>query len=214
MKKMMCQFMEQMGLNVEDVEGQFQQFQDQNKGKKNSDWCHKNWNAIRAIPVTVPDHVLEAQPGQILLPAIEVQNGTHWPWKNGCVLTLAQEAAETFENLPIEMINVPVDFEVRGKATFKMQIPLKVHDHAVASDNTHEIKIAFRGPGGHQFGEVITLKLKVIMPSNENAEVEAMKLAIKLQELNLGSFDECLNAVRITNSDEKAAITMLQSKKQ
>ena len=161
-----------MGINFEDVKEQFQQAKAQGKGKDGNDWCNKNWNAIRAIPMSVPEHVLEAFPGQMLLPAIEVQNGTHWPWKYGCVLTLAQEAADTFEQLPIEMINVPVDFEVRGKATFKMQVPLKVHDHAVASDTVQEIKIAFRGPGGHQFGEVITLKLKVIKPSDESAAVE------------------------------------------
>jgi len=38
-------------------------------------------------------------------------------------------------------------------------------------------------------------------------------MAIKLSERNLGSFDECVNAVRLSNSDEKAAIAMLQSKK-
>ena len=117
MKKMMMQFMDQMGINVEDIESQFNQYQAQapNQGKSN-EWCKKDWNAIRAIPVSIPDHVLEAFPGQMLLPSIEVQNGTHWPWKYGCVLTLAQEAADTFENLPIEMINVPVDFEVKGSS--------------------------------------------------------------------------------------------------
>jgi hypothetical protein len=150
----------------------------------------------------------------MLLPSIELFNGTHWPWKAGCVLTLAQEAGADFENLPVEMINVPVDQEVKGKSSIKMTVPLKVHDHAVASDQIHTIKLAMRGPGGFQFGNVITLKLKVIMPSDffYNDDVELYKLALKLSQKGLGSFDECVIAVKNSNCDEQAAIKLLQRK--
>lgn len=149
----------------------------------------------------------------MLLPSIELRNGTHWPWKAGCVLTLAEEASASFENLPIETINIPVDSLVPGKGTIKITVPLKIHDHAVASDNVHEIKLAMRGPGGFQFGNVITLKLKVVVPSDYNYEVDVYKLALKLQEKGLGNFDDCVVAVKMNNCDEQAAIKALQRKK-
>lgn len=93
-----------------------------------------------------------------------------------------------------------------------MTVPLKVHDHAVASDKVHEIKLAMRGPGGFQFGNVITLKLKVTLPCDYNYEVEVFKLALKLQEKGLGTFDECVVAVKSNNCDENASIKALQRK--
>lgn len=134
-KKMMCNFMEQMGINVAEVKEQWKE-----GGCDTEDacgWAKKDWKLKRVEIVSVPTDVLEACPGQLLLPSIELMNGTHWPWKAGCVLTLAQEAGADFENLPIEMINVPVDQELKGKSSMKMTVPLKVHDHAVASEQVH-----------------------------------------------------------------------------
>jgi hypothetical protein len=206
---MIYNFMEQMGINVEDISKQCQEGAGE---MPDCGWNKKDWKLKRVEVVSVPDHVLEACPGQMLLPSIELHNGTHWPWKAGCVLTLAQEAGADFENLPIEMVNVPVDQEVKGKTSIKMTVPLKVHDHAVASEQVREVKLAMRGPGGFQFGNVITLKLKVVMPSDYNDEVELYKLALKLADQGLGSFDECVIAVKNANCDEQAAIKVLQRK--
>ena len=175
-------------------------------------WAKKDWKLKRVEVVSVPENVLEACPGQMLMPSIELRNNTHWQWKTGCVLTLAQEASDTFESLPIEMVNVPVDQQVQGKTNVKMTVPLKVHDHAIVDNKIHEIKLAMRGPGGYQFGNVITLKLKVVMPVDYNSEIELYKLAMKLHEQGLGSFDDCVVAVKNANCDEQAAIKAMQRK--
>ena len=128
------------------------------------------------------------------------------------MLTLAQESEAEFANLPIECFNVPVTECVQGKGTIKLSVPLKIHDYAVASDDVHEIKVAMRGPGGFQFGTIVTLKLKIVMPSEYQDEVTIYKLALKLHQQGLGSFDECVEAVKSvknTNYDEQAAIKVL-----
>jgi len=101
---------------------------------------------------------------------------------------------------------------VQGMGTVKITVPLKVHDHALASDKVHEIKLAMRGPGGWQFGNVITLKLKVMIPADVQDEVQIYKLALKLAEQGLASFDDCVEAVKQvkdTGYDEQAAIKVL-----
>jgi len=57
--------------------------------------------------VKKPEGVLEACPGSSLIEEIEVQNDTFWPWKQGCSLTLHEE--QTFNECPIEIINVPIE---------------------------------------------------------------------------------------------------------
>jgi len=107
-KRMVGQFLEQMGINMEDVTKKFHEKAEGGEGC--GPWGgKKGWNLQRAEVVEIPQNVLEALPGQILLPSIVLKNGTHWPWKAGCTLTLAQEAAADFENLPIEMVSVPVN---------------------------------------------------------------------------------------------------------
>lgn len=214
-KRMVGQFLEQMGLNLEDVTKKFQGFQAEGASEDMCGWAKKDWKLKRVEVVSFPQHVLEAVPGQMLLPTIELKNGTHWPWKAGCVLTLAKEAAEGFENLPIETVHVPITQPVAGKGTIKLTVPLKVHDYALGNDTVHEIKLAMQGPGGMQFGNVVTLKLKVMIPSEFQDEAKIYKLALQLSEQGLGSFDECVEAVKSVkdaNYDEQAAIKALQRK--
>lgn len=205
-KKMVGQFLEQMGMNVEDVTKKFQE----NTG--GCGWNKQNWQEKRAEIVTFPEDVLEAQPNQMLLPAIQLKNGTAWPWKYGCTLTLANEAGEGIENLPIEMVNVPIDHQVVGHGIVNLSVPLKVRENAIAEDKVHEIKLAMRGPGGAQFGQVLTLKLKVVRPSGLDDEIQVYKLAMSLAEQGLGSFDECVAAVK-ENDDEEAAKKALKQRK-
>jgi len=186
----------------------FKKFQEGGAG----DWCKKDWSGQRAEVVEYPQEVLEASPGQTLLPTVVFRNGTQWPWKAGCMLTLAQEAEAAFENLPVDIIHVPVTESVQGKSTIKLTVPLKVHDYAIASDFVHEIKVAMRGPGGFQFGNIVTLKLKIVMPDEYQDEILVYKLALKLNQQGLGSFDECVEAVKSvkdTKYDEQAAIKVL-----
>jgi hypothetical protein len=71
-----------------------------------------------------------------------------------------------------------------------------------------------RGPGGWQFGSVITLKLKVIIPADVQDEVQVYKIAMKLAEQGFGTFDDCVEAVKSvkdTGYDEQAAMKVLNA---
>jgi hypothetical protein len=71
-----------------------------------------------------------------------------------------------------------------------------------------------RGPGGWQFGSVITLKLKVIIPADVQDEVQIYKIALKLAEQGFGTFDDCVEAVKSvkdTGYDEQAAMKVLNA---
>ena len=119
------------------------------------------------------------------------------------------------QNMPIDFINVPVDFEVKGQENFKLTIPITVLSTAFPSDQIYEFVLCFRGPNGNQFGEQIPLKIKIVAPSNEQNEVAMVKLAQKLHDLKLGkNFEACLSAVQQANCDETEAIKVLQSKQQ
>lgn len=102
-KRMIGQFLEQMGLNMEDVTKKMQE------GGKGCGWNKQAWKCKRAEIVECPESILEGNPGEILLPSITLKNNTAWPWKQGCFLTLANEAGQGIENLPIEMVKVDVD---------------------------------------------------------------------------------------------------------
>lgn len=120
--------------------------------------------------------------------------------------------------MPIDFINVPIDFEVKGQENFKISIPITVLQTAFPSDQVYEFVLCFRGPNGNQFGEQITLKIKIVAPQSpldENAEIEMYRIAYKLHDLKLGkSFEDCLNAVKQVNCNEAEAIKVLQSKQQ
>jgi len=142
----------------------------------------------------------------------EVLNDTHWPWKAGCSLTLADEQADM--ELPIEVFNLPIDQEVKGKTAAKFQVPLTMAPHMIADDDKeYEVRFTFRGPRGQPFGEMIVLKMKCVLAPRQVTEVEIYKLAIKLHEqLQLGNLDDCIKAVRESNCDEADSIKALQRK--
>ena len=57
---------------------------------------------------------------------------------------------------------------------------------------------------------MIPIQLKVMFPAAQVDELEVYKLAIKLHEMNLGSFEECTKAVKDNNCVEAASIKALQ----
>lgn len=91
--------------------------------------------------------------------------------------------------MPIEFVNVPVEFEVKAQAQFELTVPITVLPNAVISDKPYEFKLCFRGPNGNQFGEQIPLKIRVIEPEvekNDKTELEMYTLAYKLLGLYVG----------------------------
>ena len=76
------------------------------------------WKEARAVCQKKPEEVIAIQPGMTRIVELQVLNDTHWPWKYECSLTLADEQADM--EIPIEVFNLPVEQEVKGKsaATF------------------------------------------------------------------------------------------------
>jgi hypothetical protein len=191
---------------LSNLKDQFQNFQTEwKKGKEHNPWKNK-----RATLVSKPEEVLEVNPDQVIMLEIEVQNGTYWPWKPGCCLTLDDE--QDLSALIVQMINVPVNHEVKGQQVFKMQVPIQIVAHAVADNTIQEIRLAFRGPNGHRFGESIPLKFKVVRPM-PMSETEFYEQALKLHEQKHGSFDECVAALKSQNYDVAEAIKHLSLNK-
>jgi len=59
---------------------------------------------------------------------------------------------------------------------------------------------------------MIPIQLKVTLPTAQIDELEIYKLAIKLCEMNLGSFEECAKVVKDNNCDEANSLKALQRK--
>jgi hypothetical protein len=155
--------------------------------------------------------VIEAGPGQTVFEEIEILNDTFWPWKQGCTLSLHDE--QDFSGLPIEPICVPVDEDVKGKTSIKITVPISVLSNQIADETkVWPINLTIRGPKGHAFGDMIPVQLKICFPKTAQDELDIYKLAIKLQELNLGTFEECSKAAIANNCDEAASIKALQNK--
>lgn len=65
------------------------------------------------------------------------------------------------EAMPCEPIMMPMDKPLNHMETVTLNVPVKIHEHAIASDKVFELPLTFRGPKGNGFGEQIVLKMKV-----------------------------------------------------
>ena len=70
----------------------------------------------------------------------------------------------------------------------------------------YEIPFAFFGPKHGAFGEAFTVKVQV---QDGETELNLFKAAITLAEAGMGTFDQCVEALRKCNLDENAALQML-----
>jgi len=117
--------------------------------------------------------------------------------------------------MPLEIFQLPCEQEVKGKSGATFQVPITMGAHVVADPNkVHVMNLSFRGPMGAVFGELIPIKVKCVLPQpSPNSDAEIYKLAFKLyQQLQLGSLEECIKAVRENNGDEANSIKALQRK--
>ncbi len=71
--------------------------------------------------------------------------------------------------------------------------------------------LAFFGPRHNSFGQQFTVKLQV---QDGETELNLFKAAITLAEAGMGSFDECVEALRKCHLDENAALQVLVEKKE
>lgn len=169
--------------------------------------CHGGnqvWKEKRAMIISKPEDVFEAIPGQCIITEVEVLNDTFWPWKQGCQITLDDQQTEDI--LPVEVFNIPVEKEVKGKHQEKFEVPLSIPEHMVSSDKVYEIFLTFRGPKGNPFGQRIPVKIRIGLPKTQFTEADVYKLAIKFHENGFGSIEKCAAVVKENNCDEAACI--------
>lgn len=82
------------------------------------------------------------KPGKIVIAEIEVENGTHYPWKEGASLQ------SDFSNLTADVLDevaLPIDWNVAENSKFKICIPLKIKDLAKAGEQIYEANLMFHG---------------------------------------------------------------------
>lgn len=73
------------------------------------------------------------------------------------------------------------------------------------NDNgTFKLQLAFFGPRGNSFGQVLELTVKV----TENQEM-LFKAAITMTEAGIANFEECVEALKKFKGDENAACQYL-----
>ena len=161
------------------MKGMFGGFQgnSQQEGQKNP-WknCGKwsEWKTKKAVVALLPKEALVGKPGEIIFANIEIRNEMNWQWKQGA--TLISEFSQPVTEL-LEEVILPIDFEVMENSTFKLSIPIKVRDAAVATQEPLEASFGFVGRKGKPFGEKINIKFKVERPFNEE---EVYKTALNL----------------------------------
>jgi len=116
---------------------------------------------------------------------------------------------EKTPNCPFIVKEYPIHIQVVGQQTIKLNIPIEIpadyKPKGDASDVT-ELNFVFVGHKGN-FGQEFSVKVRV-QEGGESEEV-LFRAAITLAEAGMGSFDECVHALRVCNLDENAALQML-----
>jgi len=243
---MIKNFMNMAGMKKEDVEGMAKQhgvdmpegaFEGAMKGDfssfKNMDWSKMKGKCggmkgkgggpmsyikgrAHFVSGTEPQCVFPMTPGSTQFVDVEIKNCTHWPWKQGCWLGMADpvEGEQEATFMPIELVYVPITFDVPAQHSFKLQVPIKALENAHADGKIHKIALRMRRPGdGDTFGETLTIMVKIQPANNEIDEMKLYELALKLHsELKLGTFDDCVAAARANNCDEQATIASFQGR--
>jgi hypothetical protein len=120
------------------------------------------------------------------------------------------------KDMPLEILNIPVEEKVEAQGTLTMNVPITVRDDAQPTE-LYEFALRFCGPKGGQIGEPIPMKLKIAAQAPKKIEepkshLELVKLSVKLFDNDkLGqTFNECLEVVTLVNGDEEAAKKSLQ----
>lgn len=145
----------------EDMMAMGQKFMGMMGGKGCGEWKNKRAKAVN----NNHENPMAILPGQTQFAEIEVQNGTQWPWKQGCFFGMDDaKHGDEETNMPVEPVRVEIPFNVAGNQNFKLTIPFTVHGSFPASANEHKVHMSFRGPQGNTFGERFTFKVIVAAP--------------------------------------------------
>lgn len=177
------------------------------------------WSEYRAIIVKKPDSPILAQVGEVVLVALEVQNQTKWPWKQGCVLMASPKQSAALQGIIINP--VAIDCEVRGLQTLKLDFPIQITEQfqaqqvSDASDSDlRKVYLSFCGPKGNVFGQEILVELRVqLKKAPLVSQEELFRAALHMAEtMNLGSFDACVEALKKCGGDQNKACQQLIDK--
>lgn len=109
---------------------------------------------------------------------------------------------------------MPIDCDVKGMQTLKLEIPIQITSDFKPSKTLingkavnydfRKVFLSFCGPKGNNFGQEIAFEIKVILEpqiSVVNRE-DLFRAALNMSEnMNLGSFDECVEALKKANGD-------------
>ena len=94
----------------------------------------------------------------VVIAQLEIQNQTKWPWKRGCFIGLSDKNSKS----EIVVSDIPMDFEVKGMQTFKLNVPLQIPENInLEKGDTFVVPLSFFGPKGNTFGQIIEIKIKV-----------------------------------------------------
>lgn len=90
--------------------------------------------------------------------------------------------------------------------------PLK-SESVAAGYEVRKIYLSFHGPKGSTFGQELAIEVKVVLNDQASQSLkmeELFRAAIYMSEtLNVGSFDDCVEALKACNGDQNAAVQHL-----
>jgi len=116
---------------------------------------------------------------------------------------------------PLIVKEYPIDQEVKGMQTIKLLIPIEIpsdfKNEADSDIKVIDMPFAFFGPRAGQFGQQFTVKVQV---EDGEFELNLFRAATTLADARMGTFDECVEALRKCNLDENAALMMLVDAKE
>lgn len=102
----------------------------------------KTHHTKKAQIVSAPTEILQLKQGSNFEATIEVLNGFNKSYKNGNHF-ISLDCSTNVENL-LEKVDIPINFEVLSKSTFKIAIPLKIDSESkVVEGKTYSAKFGF-----------------------------------------------------------------------
>lgn len=169
------------------------------------------WKMKKAQLISYPKDVIIGKPGEVLFADVEIENGMHWPWKEGSSLQ------SDYTNVTAEVldeVSLPVDWAVPEKSKFKVCIPIKIKDCAKSGEQVYEANFTFHGGRGMQFGDTIPLKIKVM---REIPEIEYYQTGMSIFEKQEGKptslqFNEIVDILKSVRNDEAKCLEIIAQK--
>ena len=119
--------------------------------------------------------------------------------------------------LLLDEVAIPIDFPVAGGETFKLSIPVKIKESAIATafsaEKEHTAEFTFVGHQGRPFGQPIVVRFKVVKKIDELELYQKAMELFETQESEANTFEEIVEALKQTDNDPDQAKNLLAQKK-